>query len=123
MLFAYQHRKAIAEFVALIHEASSYAGELRRVVETIVERSGIIGALQAENSDEAAGRIENIQELFGVVDEYVQSHDDDDALFEPPSAEQDENGGSRKAYPFVPFKPNRFQTSPNGLCCVPIWTL
>ena len=84
-------RKAIAEFVALIHEASSYAGELRRVVETIVERSGIIGALQAENSDEAAGRIENIQELFGVVDEYVQSHDDDDALFEPPSAEQDEN--------------------------------
>lgn len=89
-------RKAIAEFVALIHEASSYAGELRRVVETIVERSGIIGALQAENSDEAAGRIENIQELFGVVDEYVQSHDDDDALFEPPSAEQDENAEAEK---------------------------
>lgn len=89
-------RKAIAEFVALIHEASSYAGELRCVVETIVERSGIIGALQAENSDEAAGRIENIQELFGVVDEYVQSHDDDDALFEPPSAEQDENAEAEK---------------------------
>ena len=89
-------RKAIAEFVTLIHEASSYAGELRRVVETIVERSGIIGALQAENSDEAAGRIENIQELFGVVDEYVQSHDDDDALFEPPSAEQDENAEAEK---------------------------
>lgn len=89
-------RKAIAEFVALIHEASSYTGELRRVVETIVERSGIIGALQAENSDEAAGRIENIQELFGVVDEYVQSHDDDDALFEPPSAEQDENAEAEK---------------------------
>lgn len=89
-------RKAIAEFVALIHEASSYAGELRRVIETIVERSGIIGALQAENSDEAAGRIENIQELFGVVDEYVQSHDDDDALFEPPSAEQDENAEAEK---------------------------
>lgn len=89
-------RKAIAEFVALIHEASSYAGELRRVVETIVEHSGIIGALQAENSDEAAGRIENIQELFGVVDEYVQSHDDDDALFEPPSAEQDENAEAEK---------------------------
>lgn len=89
-------RKAIAEFVALIHEASSYAGELRRVVETIVERSGIIRALQAENSDEAAGRIENIQELFGVVDEYVQSHDDDDALFEPPSAEQDENAEAEK---------------------------
>ena len=89
-------RKAIAEFVALIHEASSYAGELRRVVETIVERSGIIGALQAENRDEASGRIENIQELFGVVDEYVQSHDDDDALFEPPSAEQDENAEAEK---------------------------
>lgn len=80
-------RKAIAEFVALIHEAQGYEGDLRKVVETIVEKSGIIRAYEAENSDDAAGRIENIQELFGVVDEYAQTHDDADALFEPPTAE------------------------------------
>lgn len=80
-------RKAIAEFVALIHEAQGYAGDLRKVVEAIVDKAGLIRALEAESSDDAAGRIENIQELFGVVDEYAQTHDDADALFEPPTAE------------------------------------
>lgn len=80
-------RKAIAEFVALIHEAQGYAGGLRKVVEAIVDKAGLIRVLEAENSDDAAGRIENIQELFGVVDEYAQTHDDADALFEPPTAE------------------------------------
>lgn len=80
-------RKAIAEFVALIHEAQGYAGDLRKVVEAIVDKAGLIRVLEAENSDDAAGRIENIQELFGVVDEYAQTHDDTDALFEPPTAE------------------------------------
>lgn len=80
-------RKAIAEFVALIHEAQGYAGDLRKVVEAIVGKAGLIRVLEAENSDDAAGRIENIQELFGVVDEYAQTHDDADALFEPPTAE------------------------------------
>lgn len=80
-------RKAIAEFVALIHEAQGYAGDLRKVVEAIVDKAGLIRVLEAENSDDAAGRIENIQELFGVVDEYAQTHDDADALFEPPTAE------------------------------------
>ncbi|MFR2917872.1 MAG: ATP-dependent helicase [Eggerthellaceae bacterium] len=80
-------RKVIAEFVALIHEAQGYAGDLRKVVEAIVDKAGLIRVLEAENSDDAAGRIENIQELFGVVDEYAQTHDDADALFEPPTAE------------------------------------
>lgn len=80
-------RKAIAEFVALIHEAQGYAGDLRKVVEAIVDKAGLIRVLEAENSDDAAGRIENVQELFGVVDEYAQTHDDADALFEPPTAE------------------------------------
>lgn len=80
-------RKAIAEFVALIHEAQGYAGDLRKVVEAIVDKAGLIRVPEAENSDDAAGRIENIQELFGVVDEYAQTHDDADALFEPPTAE------------------------------------
>lgn len=80
-------RRAIGEFVALIHEAQTYEGDLRKVVEMIVDKAGIIGAYRAIGSDEAEGRIENIQEFFGVVDEYVHSHDDADALFEPPSVD------------------------------------
>lgn len=87
-------RKAIAEFVALIHEAQGYAGDLRKVVEAIVDKAGLIRVLEAENSDDAAGRIENIQELFGVVDEYAQTHDDADALFEPPTAEDAPEAGN-----------------------------
>lgn len=80
-------RCAIGEFVALIHKAQTYEGDLRKVVEMIVDNAGIIGAYRAIGSDEAEGRIENIQEFFGVVDEYAQSHDDADALFEPPSVD------------------------------------
>lgn len=80
-------RCAIGEFVALIHKAQTYEGDLRKVVEMIVDNAGIIGAYRAIGSDEAEGRIENIQEFFGVVDEYAQSHDDADALFESPSVD------------------------------------
>jgi len=83
-------RKAIAEFCAIIREAESYEGDLRKVVETIVDKAGLIEAYRAEGTDEAQGRIENIQELFGVVEEYANSHDEEEALFDVPTAE----GGS-----------------------------
>ena len=78
-------RTKIAEFVALIHEAQTYTGELRKVVEMIVDKAGLIEALQAERTEEAQSRIENIQEFYGVVDEYAQTHEDADALFEAPT--------------------------------------
>lgn len=80
-------RRAIGGFTSLIHEAQTYEGDLRKVVEMIVDKAGIIEAYRAERSDEADGRIENIQELFGVVDEYAETHEDADALFEPPTAD------------------------------------
>ncbi len=83
-------RKAVGEFVNLIKTARSYSGELRRVIETIVDDSGLIGALAAENTDEARGRIENIQEFMGVVDEFAQTHTDDDALYDAPTTEEAE---------------------------------
>ena len=78
-------RKAIAEPVALIHEARRLCWRL--AWSAIVDKGLDLRVLEAENSDDAAGRIENIQELFGVVDEYAQTHDDADALFEPPTSE------------------------------------
>jgi len=55
------------------------AETLRARVEAIVGISGLMGALTAEGTTEAAGRIENIREFFGVVDEYDAQHDEPDA--------------------------------------------
>ncbi|MDD5806809.1 MAG: 3'-5' exonuclease, partial [Eggerthellales bacterium] len=68
-------RKSLAEFVGLIEEARSYSGDLRRVVEAIIDKTGMIEALQAEHTDEASSRIENIREFLSVVDEYVNTHE------------------------------------------------
>ena len=81
-------RKSIAEFVQNVKDASDYSGELRRVVEAIVDKSGLIAALELEATDEARGRIENIKELLSVVDEYSQTHDDAEAEFSAPSADE-----------------------------------
>lgn len=79
-------RQSIGEFVGLINEARSYGGDLRKVIEAIVDKSGLIAALQAENTDEARGRVENIQEFLGVVDEFSDTHEDEEAMFEAPTA-------------------------------------
>ncbi|WP_302397382.1 ATP-dependent helicase [Eggerthella sinensis] len=79
-------RQSIGEFVGLINEARTYGGDLRKVIEAIVDKSGLIAALQAENTDEARGRVENIQEFLGVVDEFSDTHEDEEAMFEAPTA-------------------------------------
>ena len=78
-------RRSVGEFVTLVKEAQGYEGELRRVVEMIVDKSGLISALSAENTDESRGRIENIQEFMSVVDEFSQTHEDDDAEYAAPT--------------------------------------
>ena len=99
-------RRAIGEFVALIHEAQTYEGDLRKVVEMIVDKAGILEAYRAIGSDDAQGRIENIQEFFGVVDEYAQTHDDADALFEPPSPDEAGELSSDEEPPVRTFQAN-----------------
>ena len=85
-------RRAVSEFVQIIKEAADYSGDLRKVVEMIIEKAGLVSALQNEGTDEARGRIENIKEFLGVVDEFVETHDDDDAEFAAPTAGEVEEG-------------------------------
>ena len=82
-------RQAIGGFVSLIKEAQSYGGDLRKVIEAVIDKSGLIAALQAEGTDEAIGRIENIKEFLGVVDEFVDTHDEEDAEYAAPTAGED----------------------------------
>ena len=86
-------RKAVAEFVGLLKDAQSYGGELRNVVQAIIDKSGLIASLEAENTDEARGRIENIQEFLSVVNEFAETHTEDDAEYEAPTVEAE--GGAQ----------------------------
>ncbi len=85
-------RKAVAEFVGLLKDAQSYGGELRNVVQAIIDKSGLIASLEAENTDEARGRIENIQEFLSVVNEFSETHTEDDAEYEVPTVEAEDGG-------------------------------
>ena len=75
-LFSAKVRGALGEFCATIEAGRHMTGELRDVVEAIVDRTGLIQALRAENTVEADGRIENIQEFYGVAQEFDETHDD-----------------------------------------------
>ncbi|MCI8366893.1 MAG: UvrD-helicase domain-containing protein [Eggerthellaceae bacterium] len=79
-------RTALASFVTLLKEAATWQGDLRQVISMIVEKAGLVEALQAEGTDEAKSRIENIQEFMGVVQEFQETHEDDDAMFAAPTA-------------------------------------
>ena len=68
-------RGALAEFTGTIEAARHFTGELADVVDAIVDRSGLVRALEAEHSVEADGRIENIKEFLGVAAEFDETHD------------------------------------------------
>jgi DNA helicase-2/ATP-dependent DNA helicase PcrA len=65
-------QKAVAALRTLLLSLQSGALELPvdEVVERVLEQSGYTAALEAERTIEAAGRLENLQELVGVAQEY-----------------------------------------------------
>ncbi|MBE6465805.1 ATP-dependent helicase [Denitrobacterium detoxificans] len=79
-------RRALGEFTQLIMETSFWEGELRKLVEMVIDKSRLVRALEEENTDESRGRAENIKEFLGVVDEFAATHDDSDAQFAAPVA-------------------------------------
>ena len=89
----------MGEFVQIIKDAQSYSGDLRKCIEAVIDKSGLISALQAENTDEARGRVENIQEFLSVVDEFVDTHDEEDADYAAPTAGEQGGEGEGAAEP------------------------
>jgi DNA helicase-2/ATP-dependent DNA helicase PcrA len=64
--------RAVQQLHGLLQSLQAGALELEvpEVIERVLERSGYIEALEAERTIEAQGRIENLQELVGVAQEY-----------------------------------------------------
>jgi DNA helicase-2/ATP-dependent DNA helicase PcrA len=67
--------KAVAAFHTLVQSLQAGALELEvpELVQRVLDRSGYLEALEAERTIEAQGRIENLQELVGVAQEYEQT--------------------------------------------------
>ena len=57
-------------------------GELKDVVEMIVDKSGLVQAFRAEATMEAESRAENIQEFLGVAAEFEETHEDIEGTLE-----------------------------------------
>ncbi|WP_462187513.1 MULTISPECIES: DNA helicase PcrA [unclassified Frankia] len=65
--------KAVREFTALLAELRTMAADDPvAVVEAVLERTGYLSELLAEDTVESQGRVENLQELVGVVQEFTQ---------------------------------------------------
>ncbi len=107
---------SIAKFVQLIKDAQHYAGNLREIVEMIVSKTGMIEALLADHTDEARGRVENIQEFFGVAEEFEQTHEDSDleeAYEEALSVTAETPTGASEASPVTAATPSVTTATPS----------
>ena len=73
-------RQKVGTFVSLMRDLAEEreSHPLREYVEHVIERSGLGGALQSEGTREAEGRMENLQEFLGVVEEYAEAHEEPD---------------------------------------------
>ncbi len=80
-------KRSLGEFLEIFREARTWSGDLRKVVERIIDRTGLIQSYEAEGTDEALARIENIREFFGVVSEFSETHQEEDAFFAAPGAD------------------------------------
>jgi DNA helicase-2/ATP-dependent DNA helicase PcrA len=69
-------RAKVAGFAEALSAMRELDGSLRERVEGVVALSGLETALRSEGSDESLGRIENIHELYGVVQEFDEGHED-----------------------------------------------
>ena len=88
-----QAQKSLEAFVNLIKKNSEAEvngdakGSLRQRIEKFIKNTGMIDALRAEQSAEADTRIENINEFFGVSEEFSNTHDEEEVFFDAPSVE------------------------------------
>lgn len=81
-LFSAKVRTALASFVNLVREGRRMDGELKDVVDAIVDKSGLVQSFRAEGTMEAESRAENIQEFMGVAAEFEETHEDIEGTLE-----------------------------------------
>lgn len=81
-MFSAKVRNGLSSFVSLVHEGRRMDGELKDVVEMIVDKTGLLQAFRAEGTMESESRAENIQEFLGVAAEFEETHEDIEGTLE-----------------------------------------
>lgn len=81
-MFSAKVRNGLSSFVSLVREGRRMDGELKDVVEMIVDKTGLLQAFRAEGTMESESRAENIQEFLGVVAEFEETHEDIEGTLE-----------------------------------------
>lgn len=81
-MFSAKVRNGLSSFVALVCEGRRMDGELKDVVEMIVDKTGLLQAFRAEGTMESESRAENIQEFLGVAAEFEETHEDIEGTLE-----------------------------------------
>lgn len=81
-MFSAKVRNGLSSFVSLVREGRRMDGELKDVVEMIVDKTGLLQAFRAEGTMEAESRAENIQEFLGVAAEFEETHEDIEGTLE-----------------------------------------
>ncbi len=81
-LFSAKVRNGLADFVNIVRQGRRIDGELKDVVEAIVEKTGLVAAYRAEGTMESESRAENIQEFLGVAAEFEEAHEDIEGTLE-----------------------------------------
>ena len=81
-MFSVKVRNGLSSFVSLVREGRRMDGELKDVVEMIVDKTGLLQAFRAEGTMESESRAENIQEFLGVAAEFEETHEDIEGTLE-----------------------------------------
>ena len=81
-MFSAKVRNGLSSFVSLVREGRRMNGELKDVVEMIVDKTGLLQAFRAEGTMESESRAENIQEFLGVAAEFEETHEDIEGTLE-----------------------------------------
>lgn len=81
-MFSAKVRNGLSNFVSLVREGRRMDGELKDVVEMIVDKTGLLRAFRAEGTMESESRAENIQEFLGVAAEFEETHEDIEGTLE-----------------------------------------
>lgn len=81
-MFSAKVRNSLSSFVSLVREGRRMDGELKDVVEMIVDKTGLLQAFRAEGTMESESRAENIQEFLGVAAEFEETHEDIEGTLE-----------------------------------------
>lgn len=73
---------ALDEFAETLDAMRAMKGDLLDLVDMIIDKAGLIRALEIQRTDEAQARVENIREFLSVVADFADSHDEEENTLE-----------------------------------------